>query len=277
MRHIRDAQKKIDEGNSAEAMAIVENLLGLASRNPDALRMKSEILDSWGRFDESLHILKKLSQVGNLSNESIHALENCALEEKEAFVYSELTPEGRWYYAFPRAQVWIALFGFLGCGIVLLMSPHWLSLGIDGVQTLLSAFAIFVVLPCLGLIGVHCIGIKKILVGPEGLRVCKRFSKKTIPWASCRQAVVEHDNDRKAHHLKVHLYDTVGSKIPMVSLDISRDKSVVKARRHFLRNVLSHIDVVSYLCRNPMVGASAATTEVAIVEQNDGTESNTAA
>lgn len=252
MRHINDAKQKMKSGDSAEALAIIDNLLGLASRNPDALRLKSDILESWGQFDESLATLKKLSQISNLSDECIQTLEACAHEEKEAFVYSELTLDGRWYYAFPKAQIWIALFGFIGCGSVLLMSPHWLSQGVEGARQLILAFGIFVLIPCLALLVVHTIGIKKILVGTTGLHICKRFTKKYFEWNEFKNAVIEYDNDMAKHHLRLKLYRNDNSQVPVVDLDISRNNSVVKARRHFVRNILTHVDVISYICRHPI-------------------------
>lgn len=250
MKHTRDAQNLLDNGDSAGALRVLDNLLGLAPRNPDALRMKAQILDGWGRFDDSLLVLHALSQIPNLSDDCLNDLERRALEEKEALVYSELSQEGRWYFAFPRAQIWISLFGFLGCALFLFLSPNLLSEGTDRLADLIAAFALFVVCPWVALMAVHLIGIKRILVGMQGLRVCTRFKEKNLRWDEIAVAVVEYDLNLNSKHLKLLIYAKESPKVPLFSFDISNKRSVVKARRHFLRNILGYVDTVCYLPKN---------------------------
>jgi len=249
MKHVKDAQKLLDQGDAPEALGILESILSLAPRNSQALRLKARILDAWGMFDESLLLLHTLSQTGSLSNEELAELETRAMEEKESIVYSELSSEGRWYFAFPMAQVWISIYGFMGCAAFLLLSPTLLSGGTENVATLSAAFTFFVVVPWLALLAVHVTGVKRILVGVTGLRVCHRFSQMTHPWASLGKAVIEYDHDTRSGYLRLHLYTPENKVTPLVSFDISRRKSVVRARRHFVRNVLSYVDVVCYLPR----------------------------
>jgi hypothetical protein len=247
MKHVKDAQKLLDEGNTPAALAVLESVLSLAPRNTEALRLKARILDGWGRFEESLLTLHALSQAGKLTEVEISDLENRAIEEKEAIVYSELSAEGRWYFAFPRAQIAISLYGFLGCATFLLLSPGLLSSGIQDFWRLAGAFCFFVLFPWLALLVVHFTGVKRILVGVHGLRVCHRLSSKEYPWATLGKAVVEYDTNPIKGHLKLYLYPRSESRLPLLAFDISEQKSVVKARRHFVRNILSYLDVVCYL------------------------------
>lgn len=250
MKHVKDAQEILDKGDSAGAMVVLENLLGLAPRNPDALRLKALILDGWGRFDDSLNVFKTLSQLPSISDAGLKDLENCSAEEKEAFVYSELTSEGRWYFAFPKSQVWISLYGFVGCGLFLLISPGWLSQGADGFAQLILGFFLFVLAPWLALMVVHCVGVKKILVGIQGIRLCKRFSEKQYTWQQLQLAMVEHDNDISKNTLSLSLYEKVDDKEPILTFNISKDNCVVRARRHFVRNILNYVDTVCYINRD---------------------------
>ena len=250
MKHVRDAQNLLDSGDSAGALSVLENLLDLAPRNPDALRMKAGILDGWGRFDDSLIVMHALSQIPNLSDECVADLEQRAMEEKEAVVYSELSQDGRWYFAFPRAQIWISLFGFLGCAVFLLLSPNLLSEGTDRLADMVAAFALFVVVPWVALMVVHVFGIKRILVGMQGIRVCTRFKETNLPWDRVKAAVVEYDLNINSKHLKVLIYTKESPKTPLFIFDISRKHSVVKARRHLLRNILGYVDTVCYLPKN---------------------------
>lgn len=249
MKHIKDAQQFLDKGDSAQALSVIENLLGLAPRNPEALRMKARILDGWGRFDDSLSTLHQLSQLPNLPEECLLDIERRALEEKETIIYSELSHEGRWYFAFPRSQVWISLAGFLGCATFLLLSPSLLSEGAESFSQLILSFTIFVLLPWLGLMAVHLTGVKRVLVGLHGIRVCRRFSELALKWEEMGGAIIEFDQDPASEHLKLLIFSKEDSKRLLATFDISPSRSVVRARRHFVRNVLSYVDTVCYLQR----------------------------
>ena len=250
MKHVKDAKNLVDAGDGEGALAILDNLLSLAPRNFEALRLKAEILDAWGRFDDSLKTLHHLAQQRNLDEQSVHALEKRALEEKESMVFSELSSEGRWYFAFPTAQVWISLMGFIGCAAFLLLAPQLLTEGMDRFFEMSFAFGFLVVLPWLGLIALHVFGIKKVLVGIGGLRISRRFSEKTIPWSQIGSVTLEYDKDPKSGHLQLLVYSVEANLPPILSLDVSKSKSVVKARRHFVRNVLSYAGIVAYISRN---------------------------
>jgi tetratricopeptide (TPR) repeat protein len=249
MKHVKEATALLESGDAPGALGILEDILSLAPRNSEALRLKARLLDAWGRFDEALHVLHALSQLSNLNDQELRDIEARAMEEKETIVYSELSAEGRWYFAFPVAQIWISLYGFLGCAAFLLLSPSLLSGGAENFPQLASAFALFVVVPWLALLVVHVTGIKRILVGVGGLRVCRRFAQSAHPWSSFAKAVVEYDHDINSGYLRLHLYGTESATNPSLSFDISSKSAVVKARRHFVRNVLSYLDVVCYLPR----------------------------
>lgn len=266
MRHVSDAKKLIDAGKSREALDILDNLLGLAPRNHEALRLKASLLDAQGRFDESLLVLRDLARFDGLSPEALRDLEQRTLEEREVAVYSELTSEGRWYFAFPAAQLWISLYGFLGCAFFLLISPGLLGPQVgEALPRVAFAFFIFVALPWMALVIVHMIGIKKIFVGLGGLRICTRFREREIPWSNVVSATLEHHPDNRFGELHLVLYghdksgaslaETEGSKqataTVLARLNVSPKHSVVRARRHFVRAVLTHIDVVSYVTLEP--------------------------
>ncbi len=248
MKHVADAKKLIAEGKSHQALAVLDNLLGLAPQNHDALRLKAQILDSQGRFDESLTVLRDLSRHDNISDETMRELELRTFEEREAVVYSELTPEGRWYFAFPTQQVWISLYGFFGCAAFLLLSPGLIGQeGSGNLLGLLAAFLVFVALPWIALMVVHCVGVKRILVGLNELRICHRFKQKRIVWKDVDAAVIQYSSDLKSGSLSLLLYQQ-GNHEPLVRFNVSKKGSVVKARRHFVRSILTHVDSVSYVC-----------------------------
>lgn len=247
MKHVADAKSLISMGMGQEALDVLENLLSLAPQNHEAMRVKALILDSQGRFDESLSVLRDLSRLSNISDEALRDLERRTFEEREVTVYSELAPEGRWYFAFPALQVWISLYGFFGCAAFLLLSPGLLGeSGAENIAGLVLAFLFFVATPWLALMVVHCVGIKRILVGIQELRVCTRFSQRVIPWKDVHAAVVSYSNDTRNGTLFVSLF-RAGERSPLIRLNVSARGSVVNARRHFVRSILSHVDSISFV------------------------------
>ena len=272
MKHVNEAKKRLAEGKSHEALEILLNLLDLAPQNQEALRIKAQILDAHGRFDESLVVLRDLSRQDGISDEALRELEKRSYEEREVSIYSEITPEGRWYYAFPSIQVWISLYGFVGCALFLLLSPGLLGQGGNGSMIgIVFSFLVFVALPWILLMVVHTVGIKKILVGISGIKVCTRFKETAIAWESVRAVVLEHNPDIRAGELFLVLYgaketnaspqelgsviplpdSSGGGLVPLLRMNVSEKKSVVRARRHFVRSILSYVDSVSYVALEP--------------------------
>jgi hypothetical protein len=249
MKHTKDALKLVATGDGDGALSILENLLSLAPQNHEGLRLKAEILDARGRFDESLKVLHQLSQSRGLDADSIKILEERATEEKEALVFSELTSEGRWYFSFPSSQVWVSLMGFLGCAAFLILAPQLLGEGFDRFYEMTFAFCFLVILPWIGLISLHVFGVKKILVSGQGLKICRRFSHSVVPWKMISSLVVEYDKNPKTGHLKLLFNGLEKGAPPFLRLDISEKNAVVKARRHFVRNILSYVDIVIYLSK----------------------------
>lgn len=249
MRHVKDAQTYLKQGDSVRAHEVVEGLLSLAPRNPEALRLKAEILDGWGRFEESLKTLQVLSQVNALPDACVRDLERRSFEEREAIIYSELAPEGRWYFALPVAQFWISLVWFVGSALFLILGVNLVNEGPESAGRLTLAFVLFVGLPLVAFLIMHAIGVKRILIGLKGITVCTRFREDNLSWEKVACAVVEYDKDPHVDHLKLHVYAEGKKEKPHFSFDISRRRSVVKARRHFVRNILGYVDTVCYVSR----------------------------
>ena len=258
MKHVADAKKFIETGMSAQALEVLENLLGLAPKNHEALRLKALILDAQGRFDESLVILRDLARFDGISVETVRDLEKRSFEEREVAVYSELTPEGRWYFAFPALQLWISLYGFIGCAVFLLISPGMIGGDMaTALPRIVASFFFLVALPWLVLMAVHMVGIKKILVGLTEIRICKRFSEVRIPWNIIDCAVMEHSSDIRDGQLFLVLYGKPSGEMedarrPVIArFNVSPKRSIVRARRHFVRSILTHIDAIAYVTLEP--------------------------
>ena len=85
-------------------------------------------------------------------------------------------------------------------------------------------------------------------MGLNGIKVFYGWNSKIFHWNQFSCAVIEYDKDLNEDYLKLILYSSA-TREPLLSFDISKRYSIVRARRHFVRLVLSYLDVVSYVPR----------------------------
>jgi hypothetical protein len=246
MKHLKDARQFILEGDAQGALEIIENILSFSPKNPEALLLKSNIYDAWGRFDDSLLLLHHLTKISS-DERAGEELRTRMEEDRESLIYSKLTPEGRIYFPFSPIQVFISLFGLMGCLLFLLSSPGY-SHEANGGGMLLLSFLSLVFFPWMLLIILSLKGIKRIQVGLHGIQVFYGWTSKSFQWSQFSCAVIEYDKDLNEDYLKLILYSSA-TREPLLCFDISRRYSIVKARRHFVRLILTYLDVVSYVPR----------------------------
>lgn len=249
MKHLKDAKKLLEIGDSLGAMEIVENLLSFSPKNTEALKIKSFILDSWGRFDESLAILHLIGKLSSSEEDPYEELDKRIEEDRESLIYSRLTPEGRWYFQFSPLQMFISLVGLVGCFLFLFTSPSFFEGSVNSLSLrLLISFLLLVMLPWTLLLILNLQGIKKILVGLTGIQVFYGMKKIELSWEQLGSVVIEYDTNLNSDYLRMIFYSK-STREALLNFDISKNKSVVRARRHFVRLVLSYIDTVSYVPR----------------------------
>ncbi|APJ04279.1 tetratricopeptide repeat protein [Silvanigrella aquatica] len=249
MKHLKDAKILLEQGDSAGAIEIIENLLSLSPRNTEALKMKSFIFDSWGRFDESLAILHQLGKLSSSDEDPFEELDRRIEEDRESLIYSRLTPEGRWYFQFSPLQMFVSLMGLMGCFLFLITSPSFFENSSAPVTSgLILSFLSLVVVPWILLLFLNLQGIKKILVGLGGIQVFYGLKKVVYTWEQMGSVVIEYDTNLNSDYLHMIVYSK-NTREALLDFDISKTKSVVRARRHFVRLVLSYIDTVSYVPR----------------------------
>jgi DNA-binding transcriptional ArsR family regulator len=249
MKHLKDAKILLEQGDSAGAMEIVENLLSFSPKNSEALKIKSFILDSWGRFDESLAILHFLGKLSSSVEEPYEELDRRIEEDRESLIYSRLTPEGRWYFQFSPLQMLVSLLGLMGCLLFLITSPSFFENSSAQLSSGLAvSFLSLVVFPWILLLILNLQGIKKILVGLTGIQVFYGLKKIAYSWEQLGSVVIEYDTNLNSDYLHMIVYSKT-TREALLDFDISKSKSVIRARRHFVRLVLSYIDTVSYVPR----------------------------
>lgn len=250
MKHLKDAQQLIKQGDAQGALDIIENILAFSPKNPQALLLKASILESWGRFDDSLVLLQNITKV-TTDEELVGELDRRLEEERESLIYSKLTPEGRWYFPFAPMQIFISLFGLIGCILFLLFSPSYYNEA-NGGALVIILFLALVFVPWSVLIFLNLRGVKKILVGLNGIQIFYGFKNKLYNWDEIGSAVIEYDRNINSDYLQLVLYSRA-TRETLLNFDISKKNAVIRARRHFVRLILSYVDIVSYVSRGKAI------------------------
>lgn len=247
MKHIKDAQILLDQGDSVQALEVIDNLLSFSPNNPEALRLKANILDSWGHFDESFILLQKILKIAQTDEKIVNNFQTRMEEERASLVFSQLTPLGRWYFPFSAIRLFASLSVFIGCIFFLISASQILSKP-NGSLLLGISFVSLVLLPWLFSLFLSFRGIKRIFVGFDGISVFYGFKSAFYSWNDMGQMVIEYDPNLRNQYLRMIIYSK-STRQPLLNFDISQRSSVIKARRHFVRLVSSYLGNVMYVTR----------------------------
>ncbi len=247
MKHIKDVQNLISEGNIQEALEVLENVLLFSPNNPQALYLKAKILDSLGHFQESFLILQKVNRLSD-DEEYKTAFQERLYEDRRDNLFSIPTEDGRVYYPFSRALIFISAIGLVSCLLFLIFGSN-IYMAINDFPTFLGVFFIAVISPWIAILLFNYFCTKKISVTSQSIQIFQGMSHVTFLWDEIKCVVIQHENNINIDYLQLIAYG-YQSKKPLFNLNISRHKSVVVSRRHLTLFILNKVKIFSYLPRN---------------------------
>ena len=246
MKHLKDAKKAIELGDSEEALKILEDLLYFSPKNTEALKLKAYLYDCRGRFEDSLQILHQMVKHSSSDDdENIQTFEKRMEEDRESLIYSQISAEGRSYFPFSSTQIFLLVLGLLGCVVFLTTSPSYLGHP-NGFLFILISFIVFVILPWIFILLSGSRGIKKILISINGIYIYYARKIQSFRWDEMGTVVVEYDTNLKNDYLQLIILSKK-TREKLVSFDLSKGHPVIKARRHFLRLIATYADQVLYV------------------------------
>ena len=247
MKHLSHARIHLQEGESHKALEIIENVLALAPENPEAMRLKAEVLEGWGRFDEASKIIQAISKLrGSFALEARDELKRRFIEERDSLFHTRLSDKGRVYNHFSLVDLWVSIFGVFGCLIFLALLPYFSNVAYSYIW-LYSGFFILVICPFFILLHQKMTRLSAVTIGPKGILIHKRGKATEILWDSVRHVTIEYDYNISLDYLVMKVF-IKGNKIPL-PINISRQSPDIKGRRHFTRAVISYVDSYSYTAR----------------------------
>lgn len=228
----------MEDGQHDKAHAALDNLLSLGPGNLEALKLKSILFASEGRFLEEARMWEKIIDQDNEDLDAIYFFQRRHLEERESFYFTDHLPAGgRRFLAHPRSLINASLGGLLGCTLFLLISSYaqkyyFLS------STIVSAgsFFLFVILPWLFIIYAYFKALREVLLTSEGICLNTRLKSYDMKWDEISEAYLARSGAHNEAKLALVLIPK-NKEYPAVEIDLSRESTAIRARTCFIDEV----------------------------------------
>lgn len=237
----------IDAGDKASALDALENLLSLGPSNIEALTLKAKLFAQEGRLDDARSVWEKVAEIDPQNEDVIEYFQNLYLEERERFYFTDELPSGgRRFLAHPKALLYAAMFGLLGCTAFLILGGLTQSYKfMTSPYITISAFVILVVFPWLHILFVYIRSPREVLITPDGIYVTTRLKCYHIQWSELRCIHIAHDSSHYQDSLSV-IFMPKDDKTSMIEIDFSADTSIIKARSYFIKELFVWFNDISY-------------------------------
>jgi len=239
MRHVKQIQMLVDQGQVAEAHDALDNLLSLGPKNVEALKLRAQLYSAEGRFKDEASIWDHLATIDREDPDVVNYHLRLAMEQQENFYFSEeIQGGGRRFLAYPRMLIKASVFGLFGClGFLILtkLSQMWSFLADPSVM--LATFAILVMVPWLVILVSYARGTRYLSVTPEGLLWVKRFGVKRWAWSELGAIYLAHTQEPKAARPFSLIFVPKTENGAPIEVDLTPSQGVIRARSAMIREV----------------------------------------
>jgi len=241
MLHIDSAKKAIKNRDFDAASDIINNLLVLAPKNTNILKLKSYIARIKCKFDEELEIWRKIGQIDHFDEDVQTYFELRALEERERLFFTKSTSNlGKLFVAIPNTILWFSTYGFFGCILFLTISQFFLTkLDPDHYLHTISltfGFIMFVVLPWFFIIKSFLTSLKSVEMNYISISFHTRFKEYSYLWEEIKRAVIEIQSTFQDENLSIDkqkLYLQISDN-KWIKIDLTPNKSVIRVNKQFI-------------------------------------------
>lgn len=242
----------MDEGKLIEAQIALELFLDLGPNNLEALKLKALLYSQKGLFQKEY---ETWVQIANLDPEDLDThnyFDLHFLEEKEKFYFTDVIPGGgRRFLLHPEALLEACGTGFVSCLTFLILGQIPLLSYFLSIPTISFFFiGVFVVLPWVGILKAYLKMPADIWVTPIGFAVSSRLQKFEISWSEVEEIFVVYTPSKHSFSLEIFIIPK-NRNTEFVRIEISRDRSIVKARRFFIMEMLYYFKEIKYKTKVP--------------------------
>ena len=242
----------MNEGKLIEAQIALELFLDLGPNNLEALKLKALLYSQKGLFQKEYETWVQIANLDPEDADTHNYFDFHFLEEKEKFYFTDVIPGGgRRFLLHPEALLEACGTGFVSCLTFLILGQLPLLSYFLSIPTISFLFiGVFVVLPWVGILHTYLKMPVDVWVTPIGFAVSSRLKKFELNWSQIEEVLVVHTPAK--HSFSLELFITPKNRdTEFVRIEISRDRSIVKARRFFIMEMLHYSKEIKYATKAP--------------------------
>jgi hypothetical protein len=246
MIHVEEIRKLVSAGQLQEAEQHVDSLLLIGPKNTQALKLKAQLLQLEGRFEEQAKIWQQIANIDPEDFDTIMYFQKKFVDEREHFYFTEDSlGGGRRFLAVPRSTIKKGFIGMIGCVLFLMMPrlamefPQYI-----GDREVFMVFGLFVVVPWISLLYTYALSLRWVEVSTEEIRLIGRFRNIRLAWGDLKSITVCHSLEYP-DYLGVIL-TPAQEKSKSLFLNLSDNDSAVKAKSYFIAELRKHYSDVHF-------------------------------
>jgi tetratricopeptide (TPR) repeat protein len=242
MLHVKQIETLVDEGAHSDAHQALDQLLALGPQNTAALKLRAQLLDYAGRFDEESRIWDKIAGIDPEDEDAVNYYFNRQIEDREAFYFTDDLPGGgRRYLAQPKALIQSAVYLLFSCLTFVYLAAgavkQWPVLGTPPV--FLPLFAGLVILPCAYVLFLYMRSLKAVSVSSAGITISSRLRRYHFAWPEIKEVALASSFTNQKAELHLVVVPTVETA-PRVLVDLGLHSTPIRARSYLVRDIQRH-------------------------------------
>ena len=236
--HVKKIQEVVDTGDYNSAYDHLDALLELGPNNIEALKLKAELYEAEGRFDDASGVWEKIAGIDREDEEAINFLLRQQLEDREHFHFTDDLPGGgRRYLTYPRRVIQFAAFGFTGCLAFLVYSRLAANYEVlNHVNLMFVVFGLFIILPWLGIVASYLHTVRWISVNHKGLEINSRLKTRYLRWPDIEKVCLARHATGDDASLSLIIIPKDRTE-KAIAIDLNLGSTLIRARTYFVREI----------------------------------------
>lgn len=254
MRHVKEIKVIVEAGQISEAHEALDELLLLGPRNIEALKLRAQLYETEGRFYDESRAWEKVLGADGEDPDAVNFFLARQNEDREYFYFTDdISGGGRKFLAYPKSLVTTSAFGLIGCIAFLTMTKLVLVMPVLGHPALLlGTFGLFVLGPWIQIIVTYIRSLRSVSVTSKGIEVSTRFKNHYCDWNEIQKAALVRSTSPNGT-MQVHLVLLPKSlDLPRIEVDLTRDRTSVRARTYLVREIIRAFGEPSYAQRSDL-------------------------
>lgn len=245
MRHVNAIKNLVDQGNFDQAEEAIENLLALGPNNVEALKLLARMHAHKGNFEYEEQSWQRVWEIDSEDEDAIDYFHRAQIEDREHYYFTDILPEGgRRFLTYPRLLINMAALGLLGCiSFIALTQTNSEGSFVQGDHIILPLFFVCVILPWIGIGFAWVRALKSIEINSESINFDTRLRSHKILWRDIRDIYLAHNISGERDKLQLVVI-TENQQNANYFLDLSENKSAVRARKFLLGEIKEHFQSI---------------------------------